>query len=449
MHGESLQLDVLPVSLKVRGQRVVVLGDTTEAQRKVELLRQAGAEVDQRPHLPEEGAESWLQGAWLAVGASQDESENARLSAAAQAQGIPVNVVARPALSTFIFPSIINRHPITVAVSSGGASPVLTRKIRDQLESVLPAGLGRLAMFIHGLRERVREALPEIPQRRAFWEKIIDGHVGEQVLAGQTDAASRQVDTLLQHAEARKLGEAYLIGAGPGDPDLLTFRALRLLRQADVVLYDRLVSPRIIDMVRRDAELIYVGKARADHAVPQEEITRLLIEHARKGKRVARIKGGDPFIFGRGGEEIEGLAEAGIPFQVVPGITAAAGCGAYAGIPLTHRDHAQSVRFITGHLRDGSCDLNWEALAAPGQTLVFYMGLVSLPQISRGLTGAGVSPEMPVAVVSRGTLPDQQVVTGTLATIAQKVADAGVPGPAIVIVGTVVTLREKLNWRSA
>lgn len=448
MHGDAPDLNTLPIALQVRGRRVVLLGDRHEIHRKADLLRQAGALTEHRERVPEADMDAWLDRAWLAVGASSDPAQNEALARAAAARDIPVNIVADPKLSTFIFPSIINRSPITVAISSGGTSPVLTRKIRDTLEAVLPTGLGRLARFIQRYRGRVREALQEVPQRRAFWEHVIDGHVGERVLAGQEATAEPYMDALLAQAGERHVGEAYLIGAGPGDPDLLTFRALRLLRQADVVLYDRLVSPQIIDMVRRDAELIYVGKARADHAVPQEQITQLMIEHARKGKRVARIKGGDPFIFGRGGEEIEGLAEAGIPFQVVPGITAAAGCGAYAGIPLTHRDHAQSVRFVTGHLKNHTCDLDWDALAAPGQTLVFYMGLISLPEIARGLKGAGVSGAMPVGVVSKGTLPDQRVVTGTLDDIAEKVAQAGLPGPAIVIVGTVVKLRDRLDWRS-
>lgn len=287
---------------------------------------------------------------------------------------------------------------------------------------------------------------PDVNQRRGFWETVFQGPIAERQLAGQGAEAERLLQAMVDGAPVQQGGEVYLVGAGPGDPDLLTFRALRLMQQADVVLYDRLVAPAIIEMCRRDAERIYVGKRRADHAVPQDQINRLLVDLARQGKRVLRLKGGDPFIFGRGGEEIEELAEHCIPFQVVPGITAASGCSAYAGIPLTHRDYAQSVRFVTGHLKDGTSNLPWHDLVAPAQTLVFYMGLVGLPTICAELIRHGRAASTPAALVQQGTTRNQRVFTGTLADLPELVAQHEVHAPTLVIVGEVVQLRDKLAW---
>jgi len=284
--------------------------------------------------------------------------------------------------------------------------------------------------------------------RMRFWEDVLNGPVAELVLSGQQERAEAVLQEQLACAPAgTATGEVYLVGAGPGDPDLLTFRALRLMQQADVVLFDRLVTPEILLLVRQDAERIHVGKQRSNHTMPQEEISRLLVALAQQGKRVLRLKGGDPFIFGRGGEEIAELAAAGIPFQIVPGITAASGCAAYAGIPLTHRDHAQSVRFVTGHLRDDSCDLDWPQLVHPGQTLVFYMGLVSLPQICRELMAHGASPTLPIALVQQGTTPQQKVYTGVLRSFADEMAERSVLPPTLIIVGEVVRLHDSLRWR--
>lgn len=454
-------MQFLPLFHKLQDRSVLVIGGGEVALRKARLLSDAGARVrvvapDIRSELQElagpDGiflrgyASGDLQGVSLVIAATDDVPLNARISAEAQALGIPVNVVDAPALCSVIFPAIVDRSPLIVAVSSGGDAPVLARLIRAKIETWIPATYGQLANLGKRFRERVKQLFPDVQQRRVFWEDVFQGQIAESVFSGKPHEAERLLEERLAGAAPRALGEVYLVGAGPGDPDLLTFRALRLMQQADVVLYDRLVAPAIIELCRRDAERIYVGKRRADHAVPQEQINQLLIDLARQGKRVLRLKGGDPFIFGRGGEEIEQLAVEGIPFQVVPGITAASGCAAYAGIPLTHRDHAQSVRFVTGHLKDGSSNLPWKDLVAPGQTLVFYMGLVGLPGICEQLIAHGRSGATPAALVQQGTTQSQRVFTGTLDTLPELVAEHEVHAPTLVIVGEVVTLRDKLAW---
>jgi uroporphyrin-III C-methyltransferase/precorrin-2 dehydrogenase/sirohydrochlorin ferrochelatase len=333
-----------------------------------------------------------------------------------------------------------------IAVSSGGKSPVLARMMRSRLEASIPAAYGRLANLVGQFRDAVKTRFADIEDRRHFWEQTLQGPVAEMVFAGNEKAAATMLGDAIKKGAVEVGGEVYLIGAGPGDPDLMTFKALRLLQRADVVLYDRLVAPAIVDMCRKDAERVYVGKARSDHAVPQQDINMLLVKYAQEGKKVARLKGGDPFIFGRGGEEIEELAEQKIPFQVVPGITAAAGCASYAGIPLTHRDYAQSVRFVTGHLKDHSINLPWEELVKPAQTVVFYMGLVGLPTICEKMIAFGRSANTPIAVVQQGTTPDQKVVVATLATMVDALKQEPVQAPTLIIVGEVVKLREKLAW---
>lgn len=454
-------MDFLPLFHKLQGRVVLVVGGGEVALRKARLLSDAGGQLrvvapevrgeltalagEGRVHL--RGYDSAdLQGVALVIAATDDEPLNARISAEAQALGIPVNVVDAPALCSVIFPAIVDRSPLIVAITSGGDAPVLARLIRAKIETWIPSTYGQLASLAKKFRERVKQLFPDVQQRRVFWEDVFQGQIAESVFAGKLGEGERLLEAKIAGAAPRALGEVYLVGAGPGDPDLLTFRALRLMQQADVVLYDRLVAPAIIELCRRDAERIYVGKRRAEHAVPQEEINQLLVDLAKQGKRVLRLKGGDPFIFGRGGEEIEQLAAEGIPFQVVPGITAASGCAAYAGIPLTHRDHAQSVRFVTGHLKDGSTDLPWTDLVAPGQTLVFYMGLVGLPQICQALIDHGRAADTPAALVQQGTTQNQRVFTGTLANLPQLVAEHEVHAPTLVIVGEVVTLREKLAW---
>ncbi|MBK4988433.1 siroheme synthase CysG [Pseudomonas sp. S36] len=456
-------MDYLPLFHKLQGALVLVVGGGEIALRKARLLADAGAalrvvapDVDGQlaAMAREGGGEVRVRGyqaadlaeCRLVIAATDDPGLNAQVSADAQALSLPVNVVDAPALCTVIFPAIVDRSPLVIAVSSGGDAPVLARLIRAKLEAWIPAAYGELAGLAARFRHRVKSLYPDVNQRRGFWETVFQGPIAERQLAGQGAEAERLLQAMVDGAPVQQGGEVYLVGAGPGDPDLLTFRALRLMQQADVVLYDRLVAPAIIDMCRRDAERIYVGKRRADHAVPQDQINRLLVDLAQQGKRVLRLKGGDPFIFGRGGEEIEELAEHGIPFQVVPGITAASGCSAYGGIPLTHRDYAQSVRFVTGHLKDGTSNLPWTDLVAPGQTLVFYMGLVGLPTICAELIRHGRAASTPAALVQQGTTRNQRVFTGTLADLPDLVARHEVHAPTLVIVGEVVQLRDKLAW---
>jgi uroporphyrin-III C-methyltransferase/precorrin-2 dehydrogenase/sirohydrochlorin ferrochelatase len=344
---------------------------------------------------------------------------------------------------------VIDRPPVQIAISSAGSAPVLARKLRTLIEAAVPFGFGRLAAFIGRWRAQSKRRYPDAEARRRLWEDIIDGPVGELVLAGNEAAAEEVLNKELLQAGRACQGFVSLVGAGPGDPELLTLRALRVMQRASVVLYDHLVSPALVDLARRDAERIYVGKEQDRHALPQRDINQLMVRLAREGKRVVRLKGGDPFIFGRGGEEIEALAEHGIAFEVVPGITAAAGAASYAGIPLTHRDYAQSCLFVTGHLKNGSADLDWGALARPRQTLAVYMGVGGLPQICRGLIEHGLAPSMPAAIVENATLAEQRVVEGTLSSLPQQSVAQKVEPPALLIVGEVVRLRSKLAWFGA
>jgi len=456
-------MDYLPIFLDIREQPCLVVGGGEVALRKSALLLRAGARVTvlapalhaafeadlaaaRIAHRAASFRDEDLAGFVLAIAATDDDTVNRAVAAAARARLIPVNVVDQPALCSFIMPSIIDRAPIIVAVSSGGASPVLARLLRARLETLIPAGYGRLAALAAAFRDQVKARFKP-SERRRFWERVLQGPIAELVFAGREDAARTALREAIEDTQiAVGGGEVSLIGAGPGDPDLLTFRALRLMQRADVVVYDRLVSQPVLDLVRRDAERIYAGKERAMHALPQEDINHLLIRLAKEGKRVVRLKGGDPFIFGRGGEELDTLAAEGIAFQVVPGITAASGCAAYAGIPLTHRDCAQSVVFITGHLRDGSMNLNWPALAQPRQTIVFYMGLIGVDILCRELIAHGLPAATPAALIQQGTTPEQRVLAGDLATLPGIVRQGGVKAPTLIIIGEVVKLRERLKW---
>jgi uroporphyrin-III C-methyltransferase/precorrin-2 dehydrogenase/sirohydrochlorin ferrochelatase len=389
-----------------------------------------------------------LVGAEIVIAATDDPAINESVSNAARALRVPVNVADNAALSSFIMPAVIDRAPVQIAVSTGGASPVLARRLRALIEAAVPFAYGRLAALAARFRAASKERHPDMAARRRFWERVVDGPVAELVLAGREADALAALERELAPGGKPEIpaGMVYLVGGGPGSPELLTLRAARILQHADALLYDNLVSPAIVDMARREAEHIYVGKEADNHALKQEEINALLVKLASQGKRVVRLKGGDPFIFGRGGEEIETLAEHGVPFEVVPGVTAASGAAAYAGIPLTHRDYAHSCVFVTGHLKEGEPELDWEALATPRQTLAIYMGVKGLALICRRLIEHGVAAEMPAAVVQSATVGRQRVLAGTLATLPEIAARERIHPPALVIVGEVVRLREKLAW---
>ncbi len=458
-------MDLLPIFLKLKNQPCLVVGGGEVATRKVLMLLKAEAKVtvvapeisaQLEQHLSQsefiykhgEFSPDDIDKQCLVIAATNKEEVNKLISREAAARNIFVNVVDSPALCSFTMPSIIDRSPIIVAVSSGGASPVLARLLRARLETLIPASYGRLAALVQTFREKVKKQLKTSNQRRRFWEKILQGPIAEMMFAGQEKQAQLSLESAVEEGSDKisNEGEVYLVGAGPGDPDLLTFRALRLLQQADVIVYDRLVSKEILELARRDAEQIYVGKEREFHSLPQENINQLLARLAKEGKRVLRLKGGDPFIFGRGGEEIETLAAEGVNFQVVPGITAAAGCASYTGIPLTHRDHAQSVIFVTGHLRDGSVNLNWEMLAQTEQTVVFYMGLKGVKTICKQLIVHGASKNLPIALVQQGTKQSQKTFIGTLDSMPGIVDSTEIKPPTIIIVGEVVNLHKTLAW---
>ncbi len=453
-----------PIFIDTQELNCLVVGAGEVAARKVELLEKTHASIKvvapwacstvlkmqesgRIKLINREFEEADLDNRKVVFVATDNSELNEQIHDLATSRGILVNVVDNTPLCKFITPSIIDRSPIVIAMSSGGVAPVLLRYLRQKLESWIPAKIARLGRFSEKFREQVKNTLDSVTARRYFWEDVLDGPIAEQILNGNENAADELFqDKLNEHNQAGSEGEVYLIGAGPGDPELLTFKALRLMQKADVVVYDRLVSKEIMEMVRRDAEKIDAGKKKSKHTLPQEDINSLLASEAKKGKRVVRLKGGDPFIFGRGGEEIQTLVEQNIRFQVVPGITAASGASSYAGIPLTHRDHAQSVVFATGHLKDNSINLDWPALVQKNQTVVFYMGLTGLSIIQEKLMEHGMSPNMPVALVQSATTAAQRVVTGTLDQ-AQKLAEKhDIKPPSLIIIGTVVNLHSDLSW---
>ncbi|RTF51995.1 siroheme synthase CysG [Serratia marcescens] len=457
-------MDYLPIFADLKQRPVLVVGGGDVAARKVDLLQRAGAEIrivaqSLSPELEQQrqqGQLLWLgttfdpqqlDEVFLAIAATDDNALNAAVFAEADKRRVLANVVDDQPRCSFIFPSIIDRSPLVVAVSSSGQAPVLARLLREKLEALLPASLGQMAQVAGRWRGQAKQRLASIGERRRFWEKAFGGRFATLVANGQTAQAERQLEQDLQSFAAGDegaQGEIALVGAGPGDVGLLTLRGLQVMQQADVVLYDHLVSGEILDLVRRDAERICVGKRAGAHSVIQEETNRLLVELAQQGKRVVRLKGGDPFIFGRGGEELQVAAAAGIPFQVVPGVTAAAGATAYAGIPLTHRDHAQSVTFITGHCRPDGDGLDWADLARARQTLAIYMGTMKAADISQRLIAHGRAADTPVAVISRGTRADQQVQIGTLDQLEHLAQRA--PLPALLVIGEVVELHHQIAW---
>jgi len=460
-------MEHLPVFLDINGKRALIVGNGVVAARKADLLLRAGSDLTiVAPELGEELsrlADSYdfkhqtealtaenLTGCVVAFGCSEDKSVILNLRELAASAGVMVNVPDTTESCDFIMPAVVDRSPLLVAISSGGSSPLLVRMFKARFETTIPAAYGRLAEFAGTYRDKIKALIPNSTRRRRFWEAMVSGPVAEHLFSNQLEQAELLMESQLEEAslagDEPPAGEVYLVGTGPGDPDLLTFRALRLMQQTDVVLYDRLIGDGILNLVRRDAERIYVGKLKDNHTVPQEEIGEMLIDLARQGKRVLRLKGGDPFMFGRGGEEIEALSENGIAFQVIPGVTAANGCAAYAGIPLTHRDHAQACVFVTGHEKDGELKLNWKSLIQPRQTVVLYMGLSSLGAITSGFLENGADPATPAAVIENGTRAGQRVITGTLESLLGKTTRAEVKSPAIIIIGSVVTLRSKLSW---
>ncbi|WP_028864340.1 siroheme synthase CysG [Psychromonas aquimarina] len=453
-------MDYLPIFTKLENRPCLVVGGGSIALRKVHLLLKAGAEVtvcalqfhssllekgnaQQITLLKQAFTPELLNNKWLVIAATNNKEINQLVADKADQLQVLVNVVDSPEQSSFIMPSIVDRSPIVVAISSGGKAPVLARLIRERLEALLPMHLGRLASISGEFRHRVKAVIKNVSLRRRYWEKLFgNGELANLLQKGQTDKAVQLMESSLTEDVAR--GDVALVGAGPGDPSLLTLKALQLMQQADVVLYDRLVSSEILDLVRRDADLISVGKEAGNHEVGQSRTNQMLVEYALQGRKVVRLKGGDSFIFGRGGEELEELVEAGIAFQVVPGITAASGCSAYAGIPLTHRDFAQSVTFVTGHRKANGEQLNWKALSISNQTLVVYMGLIQSEEIQTQLIANGRSPDTPVALINKGTSSQQHVVIGKLSELV--LLGGGLAGPTLMIIGEVVSLAEKLAW---
>jgi uroporphyrin-III C-methyltransferase / precorrin-2 dehydrogenase / sirohydrochlorin ferrochelatase len=461
-------LNYFPVFFDLTGQKVLIVGGGEVALRKISLLERTGALITVvapyiTPELLDRAAAGKLNlvnrefspddlhGARLVIVATSRRAVNRWIASLSESRNIPVNVVDDLEASRFIVPAIIDRDPVLVAVSTGGSSPVLARRLRERLEALIPARIGELASWLRALRESTRRKLRDTGERRRFFEAVVDGPAARRFIDGDNQGATRIARQLLATTAAapRAAGEVTLVGAGPGDPELLTLKGLRALQDADVILHDRLVPSAVLDLARRDAARICVGKAAGNIGSTQQEINALLIEHANQGKRVVRLKGGDPFVFGRGGEELQALAAARINFSVVPGITAALGAAAYAGIPLTHRDHAQSVSFVTGHSQEQGREPDWRALAMPGATAVFYMGLARLDHIVERLLEHGAEPVRPAGIIAQGTTPNQRVITATLATIRDVSSGANLESPALLIVGEVVALHSELAWFNA
>lgn len=453
----------LPLLHRSDDVRFLIFGGGQVAQRKVKTLLKFNCDVvlispqlstslqglvteGEIEYLASEAKEEHILEGCLVVAATNSRDVNQCIADWAKAKSCPVSIADAPQSSDFIFPAIIDRNPVMIAISSSSESPALTRYLRNQLDAAIPVRIPQLARFVSALRKSIRSSIDNTEQRQRLWRTLMSSAMPNLVLAGKEQQAD-DISQSIIGSGVQSLGEVFLVGAGPGDPELLTLKAVRLIQQADVVFYDRLVSPEILEYCSSKAEMFYVGKAKSVHAVPQEGINQLLVDHARLGKTVLRLKGGDPFIFGRGGEEIEQLAEDGIPFQVVPGITAASGCSSYAGIPLTHRDYAQSVRFVTGHLKDGTADLPWNELIHPQQTLVIYMGLTGIAHISQELIAHGMSSDTPIALIEKGTQPEQKVYTSTLNDIAKVIEDNTISAPTLTIIGDVVNLHKKLSWQ--
>jgi uroporphyrin-III C-methyltransferase/precorrin-2 dehydrogenase/sirohydrochlorin ferrochelatase len=456
-------MKLYPLFARLQNLPVLVVGGGEVAARKTRALLDAGADVtvgaprlsDQLAqwresatirHIVGDFDESWLGDAWLVVAATDDNAVNRRVANAATARRIFINVVDDAELSTFHVPAVIDRAPLQIAISSGGAAPMLARWLRERLETLLDHALGPLADLLDRSRDRIRVRFRDLSARRAFYTRVIEGDAIALLRRNRPREAQKELDRALLAERTRPLGTVALVGAGPGDPGLLTLRALRVLNEADVILHDRLVSDAVLDLARRDAERIEVGKQAGNHHVSQEQIHELLLRHARAGRRVVRLKGGDPFIFGRGGEEMEFLRANAVPYEVVPGITAALACAAYAGVPLTHRDHAQSVRFVTAHTRESLESLDWRSLAGQRQTLAVYMGVAQLESMRDRLLAAGKPASIPVAVVENGTRSEQRVIVTTLRDLDGVAERHALQSPALLIVGEVAALAGRLAW---
>ncbi|MBB1410614.1 siroheme synthase CysG [Pseudoalteromonas sp. SG44-17] len=455
-------MQYLPIFTKLDNKPVLVVGGGEVALRKCRAFLKARADVtlvapwfcdELKEHAQNNDVtlidaffdESHLDGKMLVIAATDNDDVNNSVFELANARNVFVNVVDDQPKCTFIFPSIVDRDPITIAISSAGTAPVLARRLREKLETLIPQHIGPLASLVGSFRDKVKQRFTSFADRRQFWEGVFDSSVVSKVQTGDTAAASVQLEQLLD-SKLDPEGEVYVIGAGPGDPELLTLKALQLMQQADVVVYDFLVSDEIMELVRRDADLICVGKRLGDHSVVQEDTNQMLVDLAKRGKKVCRIKGGDPFIYGRGGEEVQVLAANNVNYQIVPGITAAAGCSAYAGIPLTHRDHAQAIQFVTGHCKKDGQELDWQSLAKPNQTLAIYMGVIKSPHIQAQLLKHGRGADTPVAIIENGTRKNQRVVTGKLGELADLIERHSIISPALLIIGEVASLHEELHW---
>ncbi|MBB1335219.1 MULTISPECIES: siroheme synthase CysG [unclassified Pseudoalteromonas] len=455
-------MQYLPIFTKLDNKPVLVVGGGEVALRKCRAFLKARADVtlvapwfcdELKEHAQNNDVtlidaffdESHLDGKMLVIAATDNDDVNNSVFELANARNVFVNVVDDQPKCTFIFPSIVDRDPITIAISSAGTAPVLARRLREKLETLIPQHIGPLASLVGSFRDKVKQRFTSFADRRQFWEGVFDSSVVSKVQTGDTAAASVQLEQLLDTKLVPE-GEVYVIGAGPGDPELLTLKALQLMQQADVVVYDFLVSDEIMELVRRDADLICVGKRLGDHSVVQEDTNQMLVDLAKQGKKVCRIKGGDPFIYGRGGEEVQVLAANNVNYQIVPGITAAAGCSAYAGIPLTHRDHAQAIQFVTGHCKKDGQELDWQSLAKPNQTLAIYMGVIKSPHIQAQLLKHGRGADTPVAIIENGTRKNQRVVTGKLGELADLIERHSIISPALLIIGEVASLHEELHW---
>ena len=459
------RMSYLPLFIDTSGKKCLVVGGGKVASRKLIPILESNMHVllispeiindifenfkDNKNFTYQERKfiESDIDDQFLIVAATNCKNTNSLIAKIAKDKNILTNMAENSSIGDTLIPSVVNRDPIKIAISSGAASPILTRLVKTKLETVIPYSFSKLAEVMMEYRSKVKNTFSKISDRRNFWEIFLDGPISEMVLSGHIIKAKKALDKSLKEKKIlEKTGEVYLVGAGPGDPELLSFKALRLMQKADVVIYDRLVSEPIMNLIRHEAEKIYVGKQRSDHAMPQENINQLLARLALEGKKVLRLKGGDPFIFGRGGEEIESLINDDIPFQIVPGITAASGCASYAGIPLTHRDYSQACIFVTGHLRDGTVNLNWKMLAHEKQTLVFYMGMHGSKIICEELIKHGLKNTMPAALIVKGTTVDQEVIIGDLENMPKIIMENKIIPPTLLIIGDVVKLHNKLKW---